>query len=100
MDLVQNILGLVGFRAGVRWFAAKRPRTAREGQALGADGSGLVGRRVSVWWEGEDDWYDGSIVEYNVHNGQHRVQVPRQDPPGCVLLPVRLPTRRRLPPAV
>ena len=34
------------------------------GSAAAGGGAALVGRRVRVWWEGEDCWYSGTIDRY------------------------------------
>ena len=34
------------------------------GRSGGGPGAALVGRRVRVWWEGDDCWYSGTIDRY------------------------------------
>ena len=36
-------------------------------------GRSLVGLRVSVWWEEDEAWYDGTIREFDDVQGEHLV---------------------------
>ena len=37
-------------------------------------GQRLVGTRLSVWWEDDEAWYDGTVAEYSHALGQHLIR--------------------------
>ena len=47
--------------------------TAAAGAPAAGGGAALVGRRVRVWWEGDDCWYSGTIDRYIPRTSSARV---------------------------
>lgn len=43
---------------------------------------GLVGRFLRVYWEANDAWFAGSVVEYDQDTARHKVGHSRQAPAG------------------
>ena len=37
-------------------------------------GAQVVGRRIALYWMGEEQWFEGEISDFNIDNGQHRVR--------------------------
>jgi hypothetical protein len=40
---------------------------------------GLIGRRVNIWWDGDNVFYPGKIVGYQSTDGAHQVKYDNDD---------------------
>ena len=49
-------------------------QTSRPGARCETPTMEQVGRRVSVYWDGDAEWFDGNIVKYRTKDGKHQVR--------------------------